>query len=134
MSIALKYAIFALLATLVNIAGQDLSLAAYPGRHALICSVLVGTAAGLLVKYYLDKKYIFRFVPASIAHDSGVFALYTVMGLFTTALFWGFEFGFESVFHSKKMRYLGAVIGLALGYLLKYRLDKKFVFQLREVT
>jgi putative flippase GtrA len=134
MSIALKYAIFALLATMVNIASQDLALALYGGRHALVCSVLAGTATGLLVKYYLDKKYIFRFVPASIAHDGQTFILYTMMGLLTTAVFWGFEFGFEWVFRDKSMRYLGAVIGLAIGYLLKYWLDQRFVFRPAEET
>lgn len=128
MSIALKYATFALLATLVNIGSQDLSLSVYAGRHALVCSVLVGTAAGLLFKYYLDKKYIFRFTPGSVGHDSQTFALYTLMGLLTTGIFWAFEFSFEYWFQSKPLRYLGAVIGLAIGYWMKYWLDRRYVF------
>jgi hypothetical protein len=27
------------------------------------------------------------------------------------------------------MRYLGGIIGLAIGYLTKYRLDKRYVFR-----
>ena len=65
MSIALKYAIFAALATGANIAAQDLSLAFYGGAQAIVLSVLVGTAVGLLLKYQLDKRYIFGFRPGS---------------------------------------------------------------------
>ena len=93
--------------------------------------MLVGTATGLLLKYYLDKKYIFLFTAKSIAHDTLTFALYTMMGAGTTLIFWGFEFVFEWMFQSKQMRYLGAVIGLGIGYCMKYRLDRHDVFLLR---
>jgi putative flippase GtrA len=128
MTLALKYAIFAALATALNIAGQDLSLVLYRGDGMLLFSVLVGTAVGLVTKYQLDKNYIFRFQPRDLRHDSTTFILYTGMGLFTTALFWAFEFSFHLLYQDKGMRYLGAILGLALGYLLKYRLDRRFVF------
>jgi len=51
-----------------------------------------------------------------------------VMGVVTTTIFFGFEFGFNYLFQTKELRYLGGIIGLAVGYLLKYNLDKKFVF------
>ena len=47
----------------------------------LLASVVVGTAVGLVVKYLLDKHYIFRFHTRNLAHDSRTFALYTAMGL-----------------------------------------------------
>ncbi len=31
------------------------------------------------------------------------------------------------------MRYLGGVIGLAIGYLTKYHLDKRYVFRTKAV-
>jgi len=83
---------------------------------------------GLVVKYVLDKRYIFRFRARDMAHDTRTFALYAAMGVITTVIFWGFEFGFHHVFQSKEMRYLGGVIGLAIGYLAKYHLDKRYVF------
>jgi hypothetical protein len=46
----------------------------------------------------------------------------------TTAIFWGFEYGFWLAFETAQMRYAGGVTGLAIGYLAKYHLDKKFVF------
>ncbi len=128
MSLVSRYVIFALLATAVNIACQDLVVRAAGDAGSLWPSVLAGTAAGLLLKYYLDKKYIFAFETDGVLHDSRTFLLYTAMGLLTTAVFWGFEFGFDWLFDSKEMRYVGAVIGLGIGYVLKYFLDRRFVF------
>lgn len=101
----------------------------YSGALAIPLSIFAGTGIGLVVKYILDKRYIFRFRARSAAHDGQTFLLYTVMGLATTAIFWGFEFSFHHLFDTKAMRYLGGVIGLAIGYLSKYHLDKRFVFR-----
>ena len=129
---AINYTIFALLATIANIGSQEVSLRLYADVYAVMASVLVGTAVGLVVKYVLDKKYIFQFQVKDVAHDTQTFTLYTLTGVFTTAVFWGFEFGFDYLFQSKEMRYSGGVIGLAIGYYIKYQLDKRFVFVMRE--
>lgn len=131
--LAISYAIFALIATAANIGAQDLFIRAYSGAFAILTSVVLGTGVGLVVKYILDKRYIFRFRAHGVAHDTLTFALYTVMGLATTAIFWGFEFGFHHIFETKEMRYLGGVIGLAIGYLTKYHLDKRYVFRTEAV-
>ena len=129
MKLALLYAFLALIATATNIGAQDLVVRHYDGTDAVLISVMTGTGVGLVVKYVLDKRYIFRFRARDTVHDSLTFALYTLMGLLTTVIFWGFEFGFDRLFESKEMRYLGGVIGLALGYLTKYQLDERFVFR-----
>lgn len=129
--LAIRYAILAAVATLANIASQEGALHLYRGVYEIGGSIIVGTAVGLVVKYVLDKRYIFRFKAQNRRHDSRVFILYTVMGLLTTVIFWGFEWGFQFLYETKEMRYLGAVIGLALGYLTKYQLDKRFVFRVK---
>lgn len=134
MHIAIKYSIFALIATVVNILGQDISLRLYEGKGTILVSVFAGTLVGLVTKYYLDKKYIFNFVTKNVAHDGHTFILYTLMGVATTAIFWGFEFAFEWVFSTKGWRYFGGVLGLAIGYYIKYRLDKHYVFVERGAT
>lgn len=131
MRIALNYTLCAIIATLVNICSQELSLAIYRSAYSITVSVLVGTAAGLIVKYVLDKRYIFQFQASDAKHDTQTFIIYTLMGLLTTVVFWGFEFGFDHVFGTKHMRYAGGVLGLALGYYIKYQLDKRFVFVAR---
>lgn len=127
--LAIKYAIFALIATAANIGAQDLAIRTYSGAFNILASVVVGTGVGLVVKYILDKRYIFRFRARNVSHDTQTFALYTVMGLATTVVFWGFELGFHHIFETKEMRYLGGVIGLTIGYLTKYHLDKRYVFR-----
>lgn len=128
MKLTFVYAFLAMIATATNIGAQELAIRTYSGSYDVLLSVIVGTGVGLIVKYVLDKRYIFRFRARNVAHDSWTFVLYTVMGLATTVIFWGFEFGFNHVFATKEMRYLGGVIGLAIGYLTKYHLDKRFVF------
>jgi putative flippase GtrA len=103
-------------------------VAIYRGHYAVLVSILVGTGVGLLLKYVLDKRYIFRFKAKDLGHDSQVFLLYTLMGLVTTMIFWGVEYGFYAWFGTAEMRYLGGVAGLAIGYLAKYHCDKRFVF------
>jgi GtrA-like protein len=129
MKLALTYAILALVATAANIGAQELSIRLYAGPLGVLLSVAIGTGVGLVVKYLLDKRYIFAFRARDARHDGQTFLLYALMGLVTTVVFWGFEFGFEWLFQDKAMRYLGGVIGLVLGYLAKYQLDKRFVFR-----
>ena len=130
--LAIRYAIPAAIATVTNIAAQEGTLHLYQGIFQIACSIFVGTAVGLVVKYILDKRYIFRFKAQNRRHDSRIFILYTVMGLLTTVIFWGFEWAFQLLYETKEMRYLGGVIGLALGYLTKYQLDKRFVFRVKQ--
>jgi putative flippase GtrA len=132
--IALLYTVFALLAMVANIGAQHVCVVLYHGVGALPFSIGVGTAAGLVIKYLLDKKYIFNFKAKNLQQDSKVFALYTIMGLLTTAIFWGTEWMFHVLFSTDLMRYVGAVLGLSVGYIIKYQLDKKYVFKQSEST
>ena len=67
------YTLFAGLATLANIGSQDITTRLYQGRFDITLSIMVGTAVGLLVKYVLDKKYIFKYRVANLAHDTRTF-------------------------------------------------------------
>jgi len=126
--IAWLYAFFAVLSIAVNIGTQMLSVALYHGRWAIPLSIAAGTATGLVSKYVLDKRWIFRHVSRDRSHEARTFVLYTAMGAVTTVVFWGTELAFHLVFHSDALRYLGGVIGLVVGYVLKYWLDRRYVF------
>ncbi len=132
--IAMLYAVFAAFVTIVNVGSQALVIWLYHGPYAVPLSILVGTVAGLPVKYGLEKRHIFSFESDNLAHDGRMFALYSFMGIFTTALFWGVEWAFHAAFGTPAMRYLGGAIGLSLGYAIKYHLDKRFVFVKRSVV
>lgn len=129
MRLAIVYAIIAVIATAANLGAQALSVRVWTGLWHIEISVLIGTAVGLVLKYVLDKLYIFRFKADGALHDLQTFILYTGMGVVTTLVFWGFEFGFYQAFQDKSLRYLGGLIGLVLGYWAKYHLDKRFVFR-----
>lgn len=128
LSIAVLYTIFAAFSTAINIGAQMLSIWVYTGSYAVEVSILIGTAAGLPLRYFLEKRYIFAFKSNNIVHDGQLFVLYSFMGVFTTAIFWGVEYAFHIIFATSTMRYVGGVIGLAIGFYVKYQLDKKFVF------
>jgi putative flippase GtrA len=127
--LALRYVLFAVLSTAANLLFQFLSFTLYNGLGALYVAMFIGTLAGLVLKYILDKKYIFFHTPKSRKDDGKKFMLYSLMGVFTTFIFWGFEIGFDAAFDSEGAKYLGALIGLGIGYVVKYFLDKKFVFR-----
>jgi putative flippase GtrA len=126
--LALKYAAFAAIATAVNIGIQRIFLAVYHGRYALWAAMACGTGAGLLLKYVLDKRYIFRFIVHNRYEDVYKFVLYALMGAVTTGIFWGTEYLFDVLLSFPVAKYLGAFTGLCLGYTAKYFLDKRFVF------
>lgn len=127
-TIAVLYTIFAVISTVINIGAQMLSMWFYMGHYAVEFSILVGTAAGLPLRYFLEKKHIFEFESQNMAHDGQLFVLYSFMGIFTTAIFWGVEYSFQWLFGTDTMRYIGGIIGLAIGFYVKYQLDKKYVF------
>lgn len=124
-ALATLYVLFAAIATAVNLATQHAVLAVAP---SLPLAMAAGTATGLLCKYLLDKRWIFADPATGWAVQGRQFGLYGLMGLGTTALFWGTELAFAAAFDSALMRDLGAVLGLAAGYAAKYQLDRRFVF------
>lgn len=127
--LTLRYSAFAVLATLANLATQRSVLASAEGTQGFALAVVSGTAVGLLLKYFLDKRWIFFDTSSGIAVHGRKFTLYTVMGVFTTLIFWGSETAFWLAWKTDLMREVGAVLGLAAGYVIKYTLDRKFVFR-----
>ncbi len=126
--IAIKYTIFAVISTLFNLLFQYFSFLVYMGFGSLYVAMLFGTLAGLVAKYILDKKFIFYHTPTDKKDNAKKFALYSLMGVFTTIIFWGTEIAFDILFQDPNAKYLGAVIGLSIGYVIKYFLDKRYVF------
>jgi putative flippase GtrA len=127
--IAVRYSLFALAATMINLATQWLGLQLYGGPWALPIAMGVGTATGLATKYVLDKRWIFHDFSAGLLAHTRKFSLYTLMGVVTTAVFWGVELLFDAVSPDDGMRFVGGALGLAIGYTLKYQLDNRFVFE-----
>ena len=132
-SLVLRYSGFAIIAVVVNLATQRIVLAMnwHSEALALALAIAAGTVTGLLVKYVLDKRFIFYDDTTGASAQSKQFALYSAMGLVTTAIFWGTETLFWAIWRTDLMREIGAVIGLTIGYVTKYQLDKRFDFGAR---
>ena len=126
--IAVRYTLFAVLSTVINIGSQMLSIWAFKGPYSVEISILVGTAAGLPLRYFLEKRYIFNFKSQNLKHDGKLFIFYSAMGVITTLIFWGTEYAFHLIYNTDFMRYVGGILGLSFGFYVKYQLDKKYVF------
>ena len=127
-TLVFRYTFFAVLATLANLAAQRAVLWFGDSGTLFALAVGTGTGVGLVLKYFLDKRWIFEDLSSGVKEHGKKFSLYTAMGIFTTAIFWGTETGFWIVWQTDMMRELGAVIGLSIGYVVKYCLDRRFVF------
>ena len=125
---ALAYCLFASIATAVNLLTQEAVISLIDVTYSLEIAIVAGTASGLVSKYILDKHFIFKNKSTTARDSLTKFSAYSLTGVITTLIFWGFEFGFDSYFGTKFARYSGAIIGLAIGYGIKYRLDKRYVF------
>ncbi|PCJ20660.1 MAG: polysaccharide biosynthesis protein GtrA [Candidatus Cloacimonadota bacterium] len=128
--ILINYIFFALLATGVNLMSQFLYVEFSPFNFLKkLIAIFIGTLTGLIFKYILDKVYIFKVEIKSKNEEVKTFILYSLMGVFTTIIFWFFEYSFIMLFpESPNAMYFGGFIGLGIGYIIKYFLDKKYVF------
>jgi putative flippase GtrA len=127
-TLVMRYLAFAVMATVANLATQRFILRFGDADLYFAAAVGGGTIVGLIVKYFLDKRWIFCDFETGIKSHSRKFSLYAVMGLVTTAIFWGAETVFWFLWRTDFMRELGALLGLGIGYVIKYNLDRRFVF------
>jgi putative flippase GtrA len=143
-TLVVTYSLFALVAIVVNLGAQHLTISLmshlslgvraihlpllFEGPWNMLVGMLVGTLVGLMVKYLLDKRYIFDYEPKDLKSDGVAFILYSAMGLVTTAIFYATQLIFFKLFKTQIAFYIGGAIGLSIGYWVKYELDKRFVF------
>lgn len=125
-TLVIRYASFALIATLANLGAQRSVF--WLNESWFFPAMLAGTAVGLVVKYVLDKRWIFYDAIRPARQEAQTFALYTATGVITTLIFWGSESAFWFIWRTHEMRELGAVLGLTIGYVIKFNLDRRLVF------
>ena len=123
------FVLFAAISTLFNLLTQRVVLFFNKTNLFFLIAILSGTLVGLVIKFFLDKKYIFFDDNNNISNFKKKFGLYTLMGIFSTIIFWGTESIFWIIWRNENMRELGALLGLTIGYVIKYRLDKRYVFR-----
>jgi putative flippase GtrA len=124
----LRYVAIAVGTSAVNLLSQAGVVGMAP-LAPLIVSIFIGTAVGFVLKYLLDKRYIFFDDYADRASEAKKVGLYAAVSVLTTIIFWSVEAGFWYATASQGWKYFGGAIGLAIGNVVKYRLDRKFVFK-----
>jgi putative flippase GtrA len=127
-TLILRYGLFAVIATLANLGAQRCVLAFAASAMGFALAVAAGTVIGLVVKYLLDRRWIFGDRETGLRAHGRKFARYTGTGAVTTLIFWGSETGFWLIWRDDLMREVGAVLGLAVGYMAKYQFDRHYVF------
>jgi putative flippase GtrA len=130
MALVARYVLFAAVSTVANLATQEAAVRVLPAAP-LALSILAGTAAGFAVKYVLDKRWIFYDAYTTPAHEAQKVALYGLFSVATTLVFWSFEVTFWTLWKTDAAKYAGAVLGLAIGYAVKFLLDRSYVFRPR---
>ena len=125
--IATKYFLFAIISTLVNLISQFFTFSLLDYEYEIYIAIANGTIAGLLVKYLLDKYYIFNLNVREYS-SKNTFVPYIFTSILTTIIFWFTELWFIKYIQISYTEYIGAIVGLSIGYTLKYFLDKNFVF------
>lgn len=130
MRIASLYILFAIIATTANLLTQALVTKLDPTRWKFWSALAAGTAVGLIIKYLLDKRYIFAAHQIRTPKElTTSFFLYSLSGGLLTLLFWGTELGFHYGFPEwPSAKYVGGAISLAAGYWIKYHLDRRLAF------
>lgn len=124
-----RYAGFAGLAIAINLFSQNAVLSVFGGFwFGIYLAIAFGNGAGLVFKYIVDKYWVFKDADPSLVNNSRKFALYAAFGVGTTLIFWAVELAFHYVFQSQFMTNVGAIIGLSVGYVIKYNLDKHVTF------
>jgi len=122
------YIAFAGFCSLVNLGVQRVVHIVYKGPFDLYLGMGAGTIAGFVLKYILDKVFVFEDSSRDLKQEAGKFSLYSFMAVWTTLIFMGTEVLFEYLWSHPQSRYVGGALGLAIGYTVKYHLDSKYVF------
>ena len=117
------YFLFALLSTFVNIIGQHIFLNYYEN---LFLAVIVGSAVALFFKYILDSSIVFD---GKKQINLETFFRYASIGACITPIIWVVEVIFLNIFGTVFMRDVGAFLGIALAYYIKYEMDRRYVFK-----
>jgi putative flippase GtrA len=129
MNTLLKYSVLVILQIFINLLTQFIIRQAYTGPFNFYLALAGGTIAGLIIKYPLDKKFIFNYAPNSISEDAKKFITYTYISVFTTLIFWAVEMAFHLLFDNQIYDYIGGFLGLIIGNFVKYQCDKAITFK-----
>jgi len=141
----LFYIIFAVISTLLNIGIQksieliftyliswgfyELNILKFNITYGQVLKMGTATILAFIFKYLVDKLLIFKDKTEYFSKKQfRQIIFYGFFAVFTTLIFWGTQLFFKYFIIFPNSEYLGACIGLAAGYTIKFILDRKYVF------
>jgi putative flippase GtrA len=130
LTLATRYLLFAIASGVINIIVQECVFRSSP-FYLLPLSIAAGTLAGFAAKFLMDKRWIFYDEYSGHSREAKKVLLYGAFSVVTTVVFWAFEVSFWYVWQTETAKYSGAAVGLGIGYILKYFLDRTFVFPIQ---
>lgn len=93
---------------------------------ATLLKIFTATVIAFFFKYFVDKLFIFSVDKhSSSGEEIKRIGLYGFFAVFTTLLFWSTQLLFKVYLD---LEYVGAILGLGIGYTLKFFLDRHYVF------
>jgi len=129
-----KYMAYSFLTLILNIGIQSITLN-ITGRstEAVILAIVVATVVSFVVKFFIDKNIIFKTKKGHQNERRKQVLLYAVFSIGTTLIYilveMIFHFSFDSADLYEKKEEIGAIIGLLMGYSIKYIVDMKITFK-----
>jgi len=110
----------------LNILIQFLSVQIYRGIFFIELSIIIATLLTMPTRYFIEKNYVFYGLQKS--SDSLSFSMYTFSAIVSTIIFWSIEYSFHLIYYSDLLRYLGGILGLSIGFIIKFFIDKLYIF------
>lgn len=123
-----KYSFFVVISTLLNLLFQYCRFFALCRLWLSLCGYIFWNIGRAGYQVCIGYEIYFSHTTTDKADDAKKFVLCAFKEVFTTIIFWGTELTFNAVFKSPYTKYVGAVTGMAVGYVINYFLEKKYDF------
>ncbi len=97
--------------------------------QASMVAMIIAIIITFIFKYIADKKYVYKYEIEKM-YDKKSLVFYLIFSLFTTFLFFVVELFFIFVLKDIEFKKeIGATLGLLIGYIIKFILDKNITFK-----
>ncbi|MHA1727123.1 MAG: GtrA family protein, partial [Promethearchaeota archaeon] len=105
---------------------QDFYLAQNPYNMTELIGSVIAVGITYIIKFFLDKLIVFEKKQFELKKTTGEFSLYFLFAIFTTIENIGIQFLMTNFIGTPMV--LSMIVALSIGYVTKFILDRKYVF------
>lgn len=127
MKIVAKYSFISFISILFNVIAQFIFTKLFYYNYNFLIEMFLGSISGVTVKIILDRTYIFYYMNEKSIGNILRFVVYSFFEIISILLFIILEVIFNFFIPIPFSRYLGVIIGLSIGYSIKYHFDKRYI-------